>query len=152
LSPQWLATLPEDSFGKAYYKFMTKRGFKSDERPRVHFVDSQELAYVMTRYRESHDFWHVLSGMDTTVLDELGLKVYEYLQTGLPMCALSAVGGPLQLNPHQKIRFFTEYIPYAYNLHNKTTYMMNIYFEKHLEDPLIFVKEMWGFTPTPPTP
>jgi hypothetical protein len=50
---------------------------------RVRFIDSEELAYVMQRYREVHDFWHVLTGLDTTVLDELGLKALEYLQTGM---------------------------------------------------------------------
>lgn len=76
---------------------MSQRHFVSDDRcaspsiiflneflrPNVRFVDSPDLAYIMTRYREVHDFWHVLSGLDTTVLDELGLKVFEFLQTGI---------------------------------------------------------------------
>jgi ubiquinone biosynthesis protein COQ4 len=49
----------------------------------VKFIDSEELVYVMQRYREVHDFWHILAGLDTTVVDELALKTLEYLQTGI---------------------------------------------------------------------
>jgi len=42
----------------------------------VQFVDNEELAYVMQRYREVHDFWHVLTGVPTTVLGEIALKWY----------------------------------------------------------------------------
>ncbi len=34
----------------------------ADERPSVRFVDDEELAYVMRRYRECHDYLHVLTG------------------------------------------------------------------------------------------
>ena len=47
---------------------MGDREFTPDERSPVHFVDDPELAYVMRRYREAHDFWHVLSGTGTTVV------------------------------------------------------------------------------------
>ena len=42
---------------------MTSHGFLADERAQVRFVDDPELAYVMLRYRQVHDFWHVLAGM-----------------------------------------------------------------------------------------
>ena len=34
----------------------------ADERPSVRFVDDEELAYIMRRYRECHDYVHVLTG------------------------------------------------------------------------------------------
>ena len=34
-----------------------------------------DLAYVLQRYREIHDLLHVLTGMPTNVLGELGQKV-----------------------------------------------------------------------------
>ena len=80
-----LQSLPENSFGKMYYNFMKERNFKVEERPKVRFLDEAELAYIMTRYREVHDFWHILFGMETTVVGEIGLKWVELLQTGLPM-------------------------------------------------------------------
>lgn len=51
-------------------------------RPSVRFIDDPELAYVMTRYRQVHDFWHVLSGLETDVFGEIALKWFEFMQTG----------------------------------------------------------------------
>lgn len=44
------------------------------------FVDDPELAYVITRMREVHDFWHVLFDCHTNVFGELALKALEFVQ------------------------------------------------------------------------
>lgn len=72
--------LPDGSFGKAYADFMEQRGFQAGDRPPVRFVDDEELAYVATRYREVHDFWHVLFGCPTNIGGELALKAVEFVQ------------------------------------------------------------------------
>lgn len=62
---------------------------------------------MKNRYREVHDLWHVLSDLPPTVEGELALKWFELTQTGLPMCALGAVFGPLALpqrEPEQQTR------------------------------------------------
>lgn len=42
-----------------------------DTRADVKFVDDEELAYVMQRYREVHDLVHTILGMPTNMLGEL---------------------------------------------------------------------------------
>jgi ubiquinone biosynthesis protein COQ4 len=61
-SNDYLSSLPENTLGYSYFKYMSSNGFKSSDRPKVRFVDDAQLAYIMTRYREIHDFYHVLSG------------------------------------------------------------------------------------------
>ena len=61
-SNEYLANLPKNTLGFSYYTYMNSNGFKASERAKVKFVDDIELAYIMTRYREIHDFYHVLSG------------------------------------------------------------------------------------------
>lgn len=73
-------SLPPNTFGGAYAAFMAARGFSADERPPVRFVADAELAYIVTRAREVHDFWHVLFGCHTNVLGEVALKAVEFLQ------------------------------------------------------------------------
>eukprot|EP00117_Sycon_ciliatum_P022125 scpid86842/ scgid2598/ Ubiquinone biosynthesis protein COQ4 homolog, mitochondrial; Coenzyme Q biosynthesis protein 4 homolog len=92
-----LRQLPPDTFGYAYAQFMDSHGYSPDERPPVKYVDDAELAYVMQRYREVHDFIHTLTGLPTSVYGEVVAKWFEMLQTGLPMCMLSSFFGPLQL-------------------------------------------------------
>ncbi len=85
----------------------------------VRFVDNEELAYVATRYREVHDFWHVIFDCPTSILGELSLKTLEYQQTGLPMCALSVLGGQLKLNHTDRRILFGHYIPWALRAGNR---------------------------------
>lgn len=55
--------LPVDLFGQ---------NVTPDSRAEVKFVDNEELAYVMLRYREVHDLLHTLLGMPTNMLGESG--------------------------------------------------------------------------------
>ncbi|KAL8539841.1 hypothetical protein ACS0TY_001442 [Phlomoides rotata] len=50
--------LPANTFGAAYANFMGSRNFSPDDRPPVRFMETEEIAYVATRAREVHDFWH----------------------------------------------------------------------------------------------
>lgn len=62
-------------------------------------MDDPELKYVMLRYRQVHDLFHSILGMPPHMLGEVAVKWVEALQTGLPMCALGALFGPLRLGP-----------------------------------------------------
>ncbi|ELR18327.1 coenzyme Q4like protein isoform 1, putative [Acanthamoeba castellanii str. Neff] len=88
-----LLAMPEDTLGGAYARWMRGHEFTPDERPAVRFVDDAELAYVMQRYREVHDFWHVLTGVPTTVLGEIALKC-EYI----PWAKRSATNATFLMN------------------------------------------------------
>ena len=84
----YLSSLPENTFGRVYAQFLSSRGFSPDERPDVHYVDDPELAYVMLRYRECHDLFHVILDAHTNMLGEIAVKWVEGIQLGLPMCIL----------------------------------------------------------------
>lgn len=65
----------------------------------VKFLDDPGLAYVMTRYRESHDLVHTILGMPTNMLGEVAVKWVEAFNTGLPMCLGGGVFGAIRLRP-----------------------------------------------------
>ena len=136
-------SLPPNSLGAQYARFMLDRGYSADERAHVksvimsrqtcdlraelfascelsgcvcsrflflcRFVSDPELAYVLQRYREIHDLLHVLTGMPTSVMGELGQKVREQKRSqrsrksscqlavlrsslGVSVCSLCCVG------------------------------------------------------------
>lgn len=74
------ASLQPNTFGHAYWKFMSQRGFEADDRPPVRFVEDEDLAYVIQRSREVHDLWHVLFDCHTNIFGELALKAVEFVQ------------------------------------------------------------------------
>lgn len=55
-----------------------------DSRADVKFVDDEELAYVMQRYREVHDLLHTLLGMPTNMLGSSVSNVDRFLSSRLP--------------------------------------------------------------------
>ena len=67
-----------DTLGGAYMKYIDQHGFSPDERTVVRFMVDEEAAYVMTRYRQVHDFWHVLADLPPTILGEIALKAFEF--------------------------------------------------------------------------
>lgn len=144
-----LADLPENTFGGSYWKFMSRRGFSPDERPPVRFVDDEELAYVATRYREVHDFWHVVFDCPTTILGELALKTVEYQQTGLPMCALSMAGGQLRLTGEDRRILFRHYLPWAFKAARRCDHLMSIEYERYFDKDLVECREEWGVVVCP---
>ncbi|CAB1332725.1 unnamed protein product [Coregonus sp. 'balchen'] len=48
-----MASLPDGSLGREYLRFLEDNRVTPDSRTNVKFVDNEELAYVMQRYRES---------------------------------------------------------------------------------------------------
>lgn len=129
---------------------MSSHEFQPSGRPTVQFVDDEELAYVMTRYREIHDFYHVLSGCPPSILGEVLVKWIEFFQTGLPMTFFSGVFGPIQLSKEEKL-LLLELIPWAYEAGQKSKPMMCIYFEKYLNDDLEEFRKKIKFNPCPKT-
>ncbi|XP_030062834.1 ubiquinone biosynthesis protein COQ4 homolog, mitochondrial isoform X2 [Microcaecilia unicolor] len=101
-----LRELPIGTFGREYVRFLDDNKVSPDTRMPVKFVDNEELAYVIQRYREVHDLLHTLLGMPTNMLGEVVVKWFEAIQTGLPMCILGAAFGPLRLNSKKKLSKF----------------------------------------------
>ncbi|VDM48013.1 unnamed protein product [Toxocara canis] len=101
---QYLKSLPEGTLGREYDRFLEGLHTDPDARPTVKYVDDDDLVYVMQRYRETHDFNHVLLQMKTHMLGEVTVKYFEGLQLGLPMCLLGGIFGGGRLKT--KLVFF----------------------------------------------
>lgn len=58
---------------------MSKFTFNAEDRTPSKYVPDLELAYIMQRYRETHDAIHVLLNYDVSVAEELAVKWYEMI-------------------------------------------------------------------------
>ncbi|XP_068727744.1 ubiquinone biosynthesis protein COQ4 homolog, mitochondrial-like [Montipora capricornis] len=143
-----LRQLPDGTFGREYVRGMDLNRINPD-RDEVKFVDDKELAFVMQRYREVHDFVHTLAGLSISVPHEIAVKWYEMIQTGLPMCALSSIVAPLRLTARERAYLRRYYIPWAVYCGYQSKFFMNVYFEKHFQEPIDDVRQKMNFTPAP---
>ncbi|XP_053674143.1 ubiquinone biosynthesis protein COQ4 homolog, mitochondrial [Anopheles nili] len=128
-----LEKLPENTFGYTYAKFMADNVITPDSRMEVRFIDDPELAYIMTRYRETHDMVHAILDMPTNMLGEVTVKWVEALNTGLPMCYGGAVFGAFRLRPKQRRNYVQQYLPWAMRTGNRIQPLMTVYWEKRWE-------------------
>ena len=134
-----------------YAKYMDAHGFEAEERPEVVHVKDEELAYVMQRYREVHDFWHVLVDLPPTVAGEVGLKWLEFAQTGLPMAGLAGIVAPVRLSAQENVQLATAVVPWALH-HSRATSavdLMSVYYEELLDEPVDQVRRRLGLTKAP---
>ncbi|KAL8967320.1 MAG: hypothetical protein Q9183_002977 [Haloplaca sp. 2 TL-2023] len=132
ISMQHLRTLPENSVGRAYATWLDREGVSPDTRDSVRYIDDEECAYVMQRYRECHDFYHALTGLPVMVEGEVALKAFEFANTLLPMTGLSLFA-VLRLKPAERSRFWQTYLPWALTNGLKSKEIINVYWEEQLE-------------------
>lgn len=127
-----LRNLPPNTLGYAYAAWLDREGVSPDTRAHVRYIDDEECAYVMQRYRECHDFYHALVGLPVFREGEVALKAFEFANTGLPMTGL-AVFSALTLKKAEWRRFWEIYGPWAFRNGAKSDDVINVYWEEELE-------------------
>ncbi|OBZ66198.1 Ubiquinone biosynthesis protein COQ4, mitochondrial [Grifola frondosa] len=115
----------------------------------VHYVNDPELAYVMQRYRECHDFYHALCGVPVNVEYELALKFFEFANLGLPMAGLAAAFGHLRLNSAKRAKLFKEFVPWAVKCGSSAQSLITVYWEKRWEHNVEDMKKEFGIWDPP---
>ncbi|KAM6110322.1 ubiquinone biosynthesis protein COQ4 homolog, mitochondrial [Pterocles gutturalis] len=144
-----LRGLPDGSLGREYVRFLEDNKVSPDTRMPAKFVDDEELAYVIQRYREVHDLMHTLLGMPTNMLGEVVVKWFEAIQTGLPMCVLGAAFGPVRLSTRKLRVLATELVPWAIRSGRNASCILNVYYEQRWEQPVESLREEIGIFPPP---
>jgi len=145
-----LRHLPENTVGRVYASWLDREGVTPDTRDAVRYIDNEEEAYVMQRYRECHDFYHALTGLPVWVEGEIGLKAFEFANTGLPMTGLS-LAAMVRLNVEQRRRMWDVYLPWAFGegWGMRRGELLNVYWEEELETDVSELRRRLGITPPP---
>jgi len=148
LSMTTLSSMPPSSLGRTYYEWLVRERVSPDTRDAVRYIDDEECAYVMQRYRESHDFYHALTGLPTVREGEVALKAFEFANTGLPMTGLSVLN-VWTLKPKEQARFWEIFGPWA--LHNGlyAEQIINIYWEEELASNVDQLRQRLGIEKPP---
>ncbi|KAI0950881.1 Ubiquinone biosynthesis protein [Taiwanofungus camphoratus] len=144
-----LAMLPEGTFGREYVTWLERCGVTPDTREPVHYVDDPELAYVMQRYRECHDFYHCLCSLPVNVESELALKFFEFTNLGLPMAGFAAAFGHLRLTPKKRVRLFQEFVPWAIRCGSSAKSMITVYWENRWDQNIEEMRKEFGIIDPP---
>lgn len=139
------------TLGREYYEFMRVRhDFKASERSPILYIEDPELGYILLRYRQTHDFYHVLAGLETSVLEEIALKWFEASHfNGLPSATLSSLVGPLRIPFEEQKLLVQYYIPWALRNASQCEFLLSVPFENILEEPIDQVRKRLKIQPAP---
>eukprot|EP00171_Calliarthron_tuberculosum_P015519 IDg15519t1 len=139
-----LRALPDGSLGRSYATFMDSRHFEPESRLPVRFVNDARDAWVLQRYRDVHDLWHVLTGMPTNLLGEIAQKWFEAVHTGLPVAVLSAAFAPARLDARKRALLASELAPWAVDSAGGAVDLLAIRYEDHLARNLDELRQEWN--------
>jgi ubiquinone biosynthesis protein COQ4 len=73
-----------DSLGYIYAKQMKAKGFQAEDLYEGIEINS-DASYVEARLSQTHDIWHIVTGFDTTPIDEIGLQAFHLSQFPYPL-------------------------------------------------------------------
>jgi len=147
LDREHLATLPEDTFGGAYLRFMVASEITADglddaqDAAREHDADDREMPpeyeYLGHRFVEQHDLWHVLSGYDSDDTGELANLWFSYGQFGQLGMGFIALLGTIDGPPSLA---WWRYMVRAYRRGRRAAFLVAQPLEEMLELPLSDVR------------
>jgi ubiquinone biosynthesis protein Coq4 len=139
-----LLQLPSDSLGYVYAKYITDSGFDPNFYRKVDIND--DISYVLFRLRQTHDLWHIVTGCNTDVVDELALKAFEIPQARRTMSVVLLAGGILRVmfnNPEDLDRLLDR-IAVMYRMGAKAKPFLAQKWEDDWEKPLSRWREELG--------
>lgn len=142
-----LLKLPDGTFGREYARFLDNLNTSPDNRPPVKYVDDEDLLYVMRRYRETHDFTHIILEMKTNMLGEVTVKYFEAIQLGLPMAIFGSIFGGARLLTNNRRDLVTRNIPWVFDQAMNARLFIAFDWENHFDIPIKELQNVLGVTP-----
>ncbi len=147
-----LADLPADTLGKAYSNHLVDNGLSADyQAARTRYVDDPDIAYLMRRFRQTHDVWHALTGLGTQGHEEVLIHAFSWGQLRLPVSALVVVGGTFKHIIAEKRWPALRYaLREAYDNGRRAAPLLAVYWERLWEQPLDAVRATYRVRPCTP--
>ncbi|MDQ3333729.1 MAG: ubiquinone biosynthesis protein COQ4 [Myxococcota bacterium] len=144
-----LRALPETTFGGAYVRHLDGNGITADyQAAATRHVDDPDMAYLMRRFRQTHDVWHALLGIGITGHEEVLIHWFSWGQLRLPVSAMIMVFGSLKhLVMERRWQAVRHSALEAYRAGRDAAPLLGVYWEDLWEEPLTDVRAAYGIHP-----
>lgn len=144
-----LRKLPPETLGGAYVRHLDRNQLEVYTDPTSdRFIHDPDVRYLIHRYRQTHDIWHVLVGLGTAGHEEVLLHGFIYGQLRLPNSALIiALGGLKHLVLEQRWQALRHGLRDAYRSGRAASPLLMVRWEDHWTDKLEDVRRRYNITP-----
>ncbi len=137
---------PAGSFGKAAADFFNQGGLDIDFYPEPDFSSAE--SYFTSRVYQAHDFWHVLTGYDTSLEGEIAIQAFMTGQNCMPLSVVIIAGALTHFieNHPEKATSIMRTITEAFHLGERSKNLMAVPVLERLKEPLEQVRrDLLGF-------
>ncbi|MBX3159488.1 MAG: hypothetical protein KF773_26190 [Deltaproteobacteria bacterium] len=144
-----LRALPADTLGGAYVRHLDDNGITADyQAAATRHVDDPDMAYLMRRFRQTHDVWHALLGLGITGHEEVLIHWFSYGQLRLPVSAMIMLFGTLKhLVAERRWAALRHSLSEAYRAGRDADQLLSVYWEDLWREPLAVVRQRYAITP-----
>jgi ubiquinone biosynthesis protein COQ4 len=92
-----LRRMPPTTLGGAYARHLDGNKISADyQAARTRHVEDPEMAYLMRRFRQTHDVWHALLDLGITGHEEVVIHAFSWGQMRLPVSAMVVAFGSMK--------------------------------------------------------
>lgn len=92
-----LRRMPPTKLGGAYVRHLDGNSITADyQAAQTRHVDDPDMAYLMRRFRQTHDVWHALLDLGITGHEEVVIHAFSWGQLRLPVSALVVALGSMK--------------------------------------------------------
>lgn len=136
-----LGRLPEYTFGHAVARY-----FRDNEITPFETTSAlrNDVDYLSKRYRETHDFVHVLTGYGTDVAGEMEVQAFARgnlgIRSPLLIIAFATLLDPIEGDPIPPLRPFFRRLRRAHRRGARSPSLLRFAYEEHWESPLAEVQ------------
>jgi ubiquinone biosynthesis protein COQ4 len=144
-----LRALPATTLGGAYARHLDMNGLTADyQAAATRHVDDPDMAYLMRRFRQTHDVWHVLLDVGVTGHEEVLVHWFTYGQLRLPVSAMIMMFGTMKhIVLERRWGAFRHSMLDAYRSGRNAAPLMTAYWEDLWEAPLETVRVAYNVEP-----
>jgi ubiquinone biosynthesis protein COQ4 len=144
-----LRALPATTFGGAYVRHLDGNGITADyQAAATRHVDDPDIAYLMRRFRQTHDVWHALLGLGIAGHEEVIIHSFSYGQLRLPVSAMIMLFGTMKhIVLERRWGALRHSMLEAYRAGREAAPLMPVYWEDLWEAPLETVRVAYTVIP-----
>lgn len=131
-----LERMASGTLGHGFARHILDHGFDPDYYRKIEVRD--DLDWVLMRMRQTHDVWHVVTGIGTDRLGEIAVKAFELAQTWRPLAAVITCGGMLRylMRDPDQLGDVMAYISHGYQLGLRARPLLAQKWEQGWDEPL----------------
>jgi ubiquinone biosynthesis protein COQ4 len=144
-----LRRLPADTLGGRYVRHLDGNGLSADyQAAATRYVDDDAIAYLMRRFRQTHDVWHALVDLGVEGWEEVTIHAFSLGQLHLPVSWMILLFGGIKHGLlERRWSALTDVMPRAYRIGRGASPLMPVIWEKMWEEPISAVRARFRIEP-----